>query len=116
MHLLTERFSNRSFFYFLAFLAVFVGHVTWTIYFHLMEVEEKIVVRLAPGQSGLYVTMQELNIVKLIVAGKKTREIAEDLGISPSTVGAHRNNMLDRLHCAHTPQLIAKLFRNNLLQ
>jgi len=42
-------------------------------------------------------TPSEMNVIRLIAKGMQTREIAEELFISPNTVDNHRNNMLKKI-------------------
>ncbi|HSM31058.1 MAG TPA: response regulator transcription factor [Woeseiaceae bacterium] len=42
-------------------------------------------------------TRRERQVVKMIAQGKKTREIAEELSLSPKTVEKHRTNMMNKL-------------------
>lgn len=39
----------------------------------------------------------EMNVLRLIAQGKETKQISEELFISPRTVDSHRNNMLKKL-------------------
>ena len=42
-------------------------------------------------------TERELEITKLVAAGKKNKEIAEELNVSPHTIHTHRKNILKKL-------------------
>lgn len=42
-------------------------------------------------------TERELEITKLIAVGKKNKEIAEELNVSPHTIHTHRKNILKKL-------------------
>jgi len=42
-------------------------------------------------------TRQELNVLYWSMEGKTNAEIAEALGISPSTIKAHKNNLIAKL-------------------
>lgn len=44
-----------------------------------------------------HLTERELEITKLVAAGKKNKEIAEELSISPHTIHTHRKNILKKL-------------------
>lgn len=44
-----------------------------------------------------HLTERELEITKLVAAGKKNKEIAEELNISPHTIHTHRKNILRKL-------------------
>ena len=43
-------------------------------------------------------TVQEKKVLKLVVEAKTNKEIAAALGISPSTVKRHLENILKKLH------------------
>ena len=51
---------------------------------------------------------RELEIVGLIAAGRKTKEIAEELNIALDTVKAHRKNILVKSGCKNMAELTAK--------
>ena len=44
--------------------------------------------------------------MKLVVAGRHNREIAEELGISPRTVEVHKARMMAKLEADNIPQLV----------
>ncbi len=44
-----------------------------------------------------HLTERELEITKLVAAGKKNKEIAEELSLSPHTIHTHRKNILKKL-------------------
>ena len=51
--------------------------------------------RLEPSWHVL--TRRERQVIKMIAKGMKTREIAEELSLSPKTVEKHRTNMMNKL-------------------
>ncbi len=51
--------------------------------------------RLEPSWHVL--TRRERQVIKMIAKGMKTREIAENLSLSPKTVEKHRTNMMNKL-------------------
>lgn len=59
-------------------------------------------------------TSREREVVKLIVEGKKNREIADYLSISPKTVEKHRSNIMKKLGLKSTPALVAYAIENKL--
>ena len=52
--------------------------------------------RLEPSWQVL--TRRERQVMKMIAGGLKTREIAEELSLSPKTVEKHRTNMMNKLN------------------
>jgi DNA-binding NarL/FixJ family response regulator len=60
-------------------------------------------------------TIQELNILKLISKGLDTKTISDKLSISPETVKTHRRNMLRKTGKASIPHLIADYVKQGLI-
>lgn len=54
-------------------------------------------------------TMRERQVAMLVVEGKSAKEIARELEISPRTVEAHRNKLMDKYGARNTGDLIARL-------
>jgi DNA-binding NarL/FixJ family response regulator len=65
------------------------------------------------GKSGL--TVRELEVLKLIVAGKSNKEIAVDLDLSANTVAVHRANIMDALGIHKTAELVVYAIRSGLV-
>lgn len=61
------------------------------------------------------VTSRELDILRNLAAGKRSKEIAEMLFISPHTVDTHRRNLLKKLNCASVVELAQIAFKYGLL-
>jgi DNA-binding NarL/FixJ family response regulator len=59
-------------------------------------------------------TRRELEIIKLIAAGKRTSEIAEALFISTYTVETHRRNLLQKLKLRNVADLVRFAIENGL--
>jgi PAS domain S-box-containing protein len=51
-----------------------------------------------PGDSGFNLTKREILVADLIRNGKKSKEIALLLGLSPRSIEAYRNNLRKKLH------------------
>lgn len=60
-------------------------------------------------------TARELEIVRLIAAGKSAREIARALGLSMGTVNVHRCNMLKKTNSTKVTQLVNYVFSHGLI-
>ncbi len=54
------------------------------------------------------VTPREKEVLGLVAAGKSTKQIADELGISIRTVETHRINLLKKLRANNTAELIRK--------
>ena len=65
------------------------------------------------GKSGL--TVRELEVLHLIVAGKSNKEIAADLDLSANTVAVHRANIMDALGIHKTADLVVYAIRSGLV-
>ncbi|WKV11315.1 response regulator transcription factor [Marivirga harenae] len=56
-------------------------------------------------------TSREVEIIKLLAAGKTSSDIAEILFISPQTVSKHRSNILKKSGCKSSSELIHQYYR-----
>lgn len=65
--------------------------------------------------SVVKLTNREKEILKLLVEGKSSKEIADDLEISSTTVDTHRKNMLKKLSFNKVSELVSYAYRNNLV-
>ena len=61
------------------------------------------------------VTRRELDILQNLARGKSSREIGQELHISPHTVDTHRRNLLRKLGCRSVVELAQYAFRNGIL-
>lgn len=75
----------------------------------------RILVKDDPAASDLYVSRSELKIIRLLAKGMTSKEIALVRNVSHHTVETHRHNVLGRLQCRNTAQLIDLLHRNKIL-
>ncbi|ANF26104.1 response regulator [Stutzerimonas stutzeri] len=60
-------------------------------------------------------TPRQIEILRLIVRGVSTREIASGLGLSVKTVDAHRAQIMDRLKLRDVPSLVLYALRKGLV-
>ncbi len=67
----------------------------------------------APGPDAL--TERELDVLRLVVARERNKEIAGDLGISENTVKFHLRNILDKLHAHSRTEIVARAMREKLV-
>lgn len=58
---------------------------------------------------------REMEIIRLLADGYSAHEVAEKLYLSYHTIRTHRQNILKRLECRNTVQLIAKCIRNGYI-
>ena len=59
---------------------------------------------------------REIQVFYLIVQGKKSKDIANDLGLSIKTVANHRYHILQKLNLERTVDLISFAHRHNLFK
>jgi DNA-binding NarL/FixJ family response regulator len=67
------------------------------------------------GERNSGLTVRELEVLKLIVAGKSNKEIASDLDLSANTVAVHRANIMDALGIHKTADLVVYAIRAGLV-
>ena len=58
-------------------------------------------------------TKREREIIKSIVEGKASSQIAEELSISVHTVSTHRKNILAKANCKTPIELAAKAYKES---
>jgi DNA-binding NarL/FixJ family response regulator len=61
-------------------------------------------------------TERELDVLRLVVAGLRNKEIAARLGISENTVKFHLRNILDKLHAQNRAEVVARAMREGLVE
>ena len=57
-------------------------------------------------------TRREIQVLKLLIEGRFSKEISDILHISKQTVDTHRKNMLHKKHLSNTGELIGKAIRH----
>lgn len=67
-----------------------------------------------PSPTDLGLTARELDVLRLIAAGKSDREIADDLFISPRTAQTHVSNLLGKLGVNKRSEAAILAIRNNI--
>lgn len=69
--------------------------------------------RAAPpsSSSDIELSKRESEILDLLVQGKRYKEIADDLFISPSTVHSHLHSIYDKLHVRSRTEAVVKYLR-----
>ena len=67
------------------------------------------------GERDHGLTVRELQILQLIVAGRSNKEIAAELDLSANTVAVHRANIMDALGIHKTAELVTYAIRNGLV-
>ncbi len=67
------------------------------------------------GERNSGITVRELEVLQLIVAGKSNKEIAAELDLSANTVAVHRANIMDALGIHKTADLVVYAIRSGLV-
>jgi DNA-binding CsgD family transcriptional regulator/uncharacterized protein YegP (UPF0339 family) len=60
-------------------------------------------------------TIQETDVLRLVALGRSTKEIAEDLGVSPRTIDFHRANIMDKTGLRSIADLTRYALREGVL-
>lgn len=58
---------------------------------------------------------RELQVMSLIAGGKKIKEIAEELSLSPATVATYRARILEKMNLKSNVELVTYALRNHLV-
>lgn len=66
------------------------------------------------GHDEQYITLHELQCLKLMSEGKSAQEIAEIQCRSPRTIETHIQNIKRKLHCSKRSEVIQRIAENNL--
>jgi DNA-binding NarL/FixJ family response regulator len=66
-------------------------------------------------QAGQTLTDRELEVLKLVTAGLRNREIGTELGITENTVKFHLKNIVEKLHAQNRAELAARAVREGLV-
>jgi len=59
---------------------------------------------------------REFQILNMIASGKKVKEIAVELSISPATVPTYRARVLEKMHLKSSVEITTYALRNNLIE
>lgn len=62
------------------------------------------------------ITERELEIIQLLVSGRRPKEIADELSISPFTVNTHRRNIYKKLGITHSYELAKYAIKTGLMK
>lgn len=75
-------------------------------------------IRAVPGQSLLLeqLTDRELQVLELVAAGRRNREIAEILRVSVKTVEFHLSNILGKLNAQSRTEAVVRAWQTGMLR
>lgn len=68
-----------------------------------------------PRESTELLSEREVEVLRLISKGKTSKEIGQELSISPLTIKAHRRNMIKKLQVNNSTELISKALERGIL-
>jgi DNA-binding NarL/FixJ family response regulator len=68
------------------------------------------------GGAGDQLTERELDVLRLVTAGLRNKEIAARLGVSENTAKFHLRNILEKLHAGSRTELATRALREGLVQ
>ena len=69
----------------------------------------------AEGSAPDRLTMRELEVLRLVTAGRRNKEIAAELGISENTAKYHLRNILEKLHAQSRTEVATLALREGLV-
>ena len=58
---------------------------------------------------------REFEVLRLLVAGKRVKEIAEAMGLSPKTVSTYRSRVLEKMHMESNADLVQYAIQERLI-
>jgi two-component system uhpT operon response regulator UhpA len=65
---------------------------------------------------GIHLTEREHEVLKLVVDGKSSKEIARTLNISHKTVSVHRTNIMGKLGVQNSAELVRYVMEHRLVK
>jgi DNA-binding NarL/FixJ family response regulator len=68
------------------------------------------------AQEKSRLTRREREVVRLLVEGKNSREIAAILGLSAKTIQTHRSNLMRKLDCHSIGEVVRYAIRNRIIE
>jgi two-component system NarL family response regulator len=81
-----------------------------------MRIPPDVASKLAERIMGPELTAREMDVLRLIAAGKTNKEIGAELNITEGTVKAHVNNILGKLGVSDRTQAVTTALRRGLVQ
>jgi two-component system NarL family response regulator len=79
------------------------------------RIPSEVAAKLAERLTAKALTPRELEVLKLIVAGRSNKEIGAGLGIAEGTVKIHVNNLLGKLGVADRTQAVTEALKRGIV-
>lgn len=64
----------------------------------------------------IIITDEEKRWVKMLAAGRSTKEVSEEIGLRPGTFAYKLNMLRAKLQCENMASLIAYFYKNDLIE
>jgi two-component system, NarL family, response regulator len=77
---------------------------------------QRVAAKLATRVSGAALTSRELEVLRLVVAGKINKEIGDDLGVTEGTVKVHVNHILAKLGVSGRTEAVSVALKRGLVR
>lgn len=68
------------------------------------------------SNSNRPMTKRQYEVLRLVIEGKTSQQIADELGLSIYTVSNHRKNILQKANCSNVIELMRWSMQNNLMK
>ncbi|HXW04274.1 MAG TPA: response regulator transcription factor [Vicinamibacterales bacterium] len=80
------------------------------------HIPSEVAARLADRVSGAQLSMRELEVLRLLVGGRRNREIASALDISEGTVKIHVSSILGKLGATDRTEAVTRALQRGIVQ
>jgi two-component system NarL family response regulator len=77
---------------------------------------QRVAAKLAARVSGAALTSRELEVLRLVVAGKINKEIGDDLGVTEGTVKVHVNHILAKLGVSGRTEAVSVALKRGIVR
>ncbi|HXW05427.1 MAG TPA: response regulator transcription factor, partial [Vicinamibacterales bacterium] len=80
------------------------------------HIPSEVAARLADRVSGAQLSTRELEVLRLLVGGRRNREIASTLDISEGTVKIHVSSILGKLGATDRTEAVTRALQRGIVQ
>ena len=82
----------------------------------MVETEEEDPIDIGRQSTNSAFSNRETEILKFIVEGRKTKEIAEKLSLSPHTIERHRKDIMNKLEVDNVAGMVREAIKNKIVE